>query len=114
LESTLTGTVFESNALEEVTPMESIYMTQRPSMLLTPACAPIAVEPRHRETVVLTAAQRAPLSRVDWVSTQAELALIQGIGDSDEYGSTNGFVAIKGGASVKGATGGVPPRGRPV
>ena len=89
--------------------MESIYMTQRPPMSLTPACAPVAVEPRHR--LVITAAQQAPLSRVDWVSTQAELALIQGIGDS---GSSNGFGGIKVSASVKGATGGVPPRGRPV
>ena len=90
--------------------MESNYTIQRPSLLLTPACAPSAVMPRHK-SVVITAIERAPLSQVHQVQTQAELARTLVIGDSGN-GST-GFVGITG-VSVKGAAGGVPPRGRPV
>jgi hypothetical protein len=94
--------------MEGVAPMVSMYTTQRPSMLLAPACAPSVVLPRH-ESVVITAALWAPLSQVDQVPNQAELAGIRVIGD----GGSTGFVGIKG-ASVKGAASGVPPRGRPV
>ena len=96
--------------------MESIYTIQRPSLLPVPACAPSAVMPRHR-SVVITAATRAPLSQVHQVQTQAELAWTLVLGDSGNgtagFNGGTGFVGIKG-ASVQGAAGGVPPRGRPV
>jgi hypothetical protein len=97
--------------MEEVAPMESNHTIQRPSLLLTPACAPSAVMPPRHKSVVITAIKRAPLSQVHQVPTQAELARTLVIGDSGN-GST-GFVGITG-VSVKGAAGGVPPRGRPV
>ena len=81
--------------------MESIYTTQRPS-LLAPACAPSGV------MSPITAANRAPLPQVHQVQIQAELARTVAV---DSGNGTTGFV---GGASVKGAAGGVPPRGRPV
>ena len=90
--------------------MESIYTIQRPS-LLAPACAPSAFLP------VITAAMRAPLppalsnSGVDQVQIQAELGrtVVIGVGGTDVQGFVDGT-----GVSVKGAAGGVPPRGRPV
>jgi hypothetical protein len=89
---------------EEVATMESIYTTQRPS-LLAPACAPSAFLPP------ITAAMRAPLPQVDQVQIQAELArtAVIGNGGVDVQGFVDGT-----GVSVKGAAGGVPPRGRPV
>jgi hypothetical protein len=87
--------------MEEVAPMESIYTTQRPS-LLAPACAPSALP-------IITAAMRAPLPQVHQVQIQAELARTVVLGDSG-----NGVTGFVGGISVKGAAGGVPPRGRPV
>ncbi len=109
----------ERNALEEVAPMEIYAMTKRPSLLLPAACAPSAavVRPRH-ESVVLMAAERAPLSQVHQVQIQAELARTSVLGGSGN--GTTGFAASTGfvgnnGISVKtDAASGVPPRGRPV
>ena len=81
--------------------MESIYTTQRPS-LLAPACAPSAV------MSPITAAKQAPLPQVHQVQIQAELARTVAVD------SGNGITGFAGGASVQGAAGGVPPRGRPV
>ena len=99
--------------------MEIYAMTKRPSLLLPAACAPsaAAARPRH-ESVVLMAAERAPLSQVHQVQIQAELARTAVIGGSDN--GTTGFAASKGfvgndGISAKtDAASGVPPRGRPV
>jgi len=86
--------------------MESSYTLTRPSMPRAFACAPSAAAP-------ITAVVRAPLSQVDQVQTQAELARILVSGGVS--GSTNGFL---GGnvSSVKhtDGEGGAPPRGRPV
>jgi len=84
--------------------MESIHTIQGPSLLAS-ACAPSAYLP------VVTAAMRAPLPQVDQVQIQAELgrAAVIGNGGVDVQGFVDGT-----GVSVKGATGGVPPRGRPV
>ena len=96
----------ERKQLEEVAPME-IYTIQRPS-LLAPACAPTpAAFPPVHESVVLTAAQRSPISRAYQV--QAELALVL----SDGGNGTTGFVASKRIPMTDGGSG-VPPRGRPV
>jgi hypothetical protein len=88
--------------MKEVATMESIYTTQRPS-LLAPACAPSAV------MSPIMAAKRAPLPQVYQVQIQAELARTVVLSDSG-----NGVTGFVGGISVKGAAGGVPPRGRPV
>ena len=84
--------------------MESIYTTQRPS-LLAPACAPSAV------MSPIMAAKRAPLPQVHQVQIQAELARTVAVDSGNGITGITGFV---GGASVQGAAGGVPPRGRPV
>jgi hypothetical protein len=81
--------------------MESIYTTQRPSLLAL-ACAPSAV------MSPIMAVTQAPLPQVHQVQTQAELARTVAVD------SGNGITGFAGGVSVKGAAGGVPPRGRPV
>ncbi|HEU4350149.1 MAG TPA: hypothetical protein VFR35_20410 [Actinoplanes sp.] len=91
--------------------MKSIYTIQRPSLPLTPACAPSAAMP------IITAGARAPLSQVHQVQIQAELARVRVIGDSSN--GTAGLAVSKGfvgstDVAVKVAVGGVPPRGRPV
>ena len=88
--------------MEEVATMESIYTTQRPS-LLVPACAPSAALP-------ITAAMRAPLPQVHQVQIQAELARTVAV---DSGNGTTGFVGAKR-ISVTDGGSGVPPRGRPV
>ena len=90
-----------------------IYTVERPSLLLAAACAPSALVPSTAPVAVL-AAERAPVSQVHQVWTQAELgrSLISADGT---YGTT-GFVGSNG-ISVKRMTdgaSGVPPRGRPV
>ena len=93
-----------------------IYTTQRPS-LLPAVCAPTSAawRPGH-VSVVVTAAERAPLSQAHQVLTQAELALVLATAGGS-YGTT-GFLGSNGADSAKkrmvvGANG-VPPRGRPV
>jgi len=81
--------------------MDSFYTTQR-SSLLAPACAPSGV------MSPITAATQAPLPQVHQVQIQAELVRTVAVD------SGNGITGFAGGVSVKGAAGGVPPRGRPV
>ena len=87
-----------------------IYTIERPS-LLAPACAPSAMLPSIHESVVLTAAEWAPLSRAYQVQTQAELAQVLVLSGSGN--GTTGFVGTKR-ISVTDGGSGVPPRGRPV
>jgi hypothetical protein len=98
--------------MEEVAPME-IYTIQRPSLLLAAACAPSAPKPLTAPEAAW-AAERARVSQVHQVRTQAELGRLLG-SISGNYGTT-GFVGSNG-TSVKRMTddaSGVPPRGRPV
>jgi hypothetical protein len=127
--------------MEEVAEMEIYTMTQRPSMPLNPACAPLALLPISAapmaavsaspvafvaptaerawvpaETVrpvAILAAERAPVSRVHQVQVQAELAQVLTL--TDGINGTTGFkgsnVSMK--RYADGGSG-VPPRGRPV
>jgi hypothetical protein len=81
--------------------MDSFYTTQRPSLLAL-ACAPSGVKSP------IMAATQAPLPQVHQVQIQAELVRTVAVD------SGNGITGFAGGVSVKGAAGGVPPRGRPV
>ena len=89
--------------------MEKIYTTQRPSLLLAPACAPSASWLPSTASAVLTTPRPTPAPRVHQVQIQAELAQAQV--------SANGSNGFKGGIGsdkrMDGASG-VPPRGRPV
>jgi hypothetical protein len=98
--------------MKEVATMESIYTTQRPS-LLAPACAPSAV------MSPIMAAKRAPLPQVHQVQIQAELARTSALGGSGNgttgfAASSKGFVGNEGISVKTDAASGVPPRGRPV
>ncbi len=99
--------------------MEIYTMNERPSLLLPAACAPsaAAVRPRH-ESVVLMAAQWAPLSQAHQVQIQAELARTSVLGGSGSsiagFAASTGFVGSNGISVKTDAVGGVPPRGRPV
>jgi hypothetical protein len=90
-----------------------IYTTGRPSLWLTPACAPSAYAP-----AVIAAAQRAPLSQVHQVQIQAELARIVARGGSNStkvsLKGRDGFVGSNGAVVMTDGASGVPPRGRPV
>ena len=84
------------------------YTTQRPS-LLPAACAQSASWlPSAAPVAVLAGPQSAPAPRVHQVQIQAELVRTVAVD------SGNGITGFAGGVSVKGAAGGVPPRGRPV
>lgn len=99
--------------MEEVAEME-IYTMNRPSVLLTSACAPSAMWPATA-SVALLAAERAPISRVHQAPIQAELALALVL--AGDINSTNGTTGFKGVEATKRYTvggSGVPPRGRPV
>jgi hypothetical protein len=122
--------------MEEVAPMEIYTMTlTRPSMPLTPACAPSALTlapaapvavptvewapisaQAEVRTVAVLAAERAPVSRVHQVQVQAELA--QALTLSNGINGTNGTTGFSGTnvSKKRYADGGsgVPPRGRPV
>ncbi|MFC3744265.1 hypothetical protein [Paractinoplanes deccanensis] len=93
--------------------MEIFEMTMtRPSMPLTLACAPSALQ--LAAPVAVLAAERAPVSRVHQVSAQAELSergRIEGT-----TGNTPGFKGSNVSISKRYTDGGsgVPPRGRPV
>ncbi len=90
-----------------------IYTIQRPSLLLAAACAPSAPKPATAP-VAAWVAERARVSQVHQVQTQAELARTLVLGDGGN--GTTGFVGSNG-ISVKRMTddaSGVPPRGRPV
>ncbi|MGX6602316.1 hypothetical protein ACWKSP_09315 [Micromonosporaceae bacterium Da 78-11] len=90
--------------------MKSSTMT-RPSVLLTSACAPSAML-SAAAPVALLATERAPISRVHQILTQAELAMALVLA-----GGINGTTAFKGVDTAKRYTAsgsGVPPRGRPV
>jgi hypothetical protein len=93
--------------------MEMTTNMTRPSVLLTAACAPSALLPTMPATPVV-AAERAPISRVHQVLTQAELA--QGKGRANGINGTTGFKGL--GSSVDSKQyadeRGTPPRGRPV
>ena len=56
-----------------------IYTTQRPSLLLAPACAPSASWLPSTASAVLTTPRPTPAPRVHQVQIQAELAQAQGI-----------------------------------
>ena len=91
-----------------------IYTTGRPSLWLTPACAPSAHGP-----AVIAAAQRAPLSQVHQVQIQAELARNVARGGSTNSNTVSpmgrdGFVGSNGSVVKTDGASGVPPRGRPV
>ena len=102
--------------MEEVAEME-IYTMNRPSVLLTSACAPSAMWPATA-SVALLAAERAPISRAHQASIQAELALALVLaGDFKSTNGTNGTTGFKDVEAAKRYTvggSGVPPRGRPV
>jgi hypothetical protein len=90
-----------------------IYTIQRPSLLLAASCAPSApAVPSRHDSVVMAAAQRAPLSQAYQVQTQAELARTLVLGDSGN--GTTGFVGSNGTSNKTDGASGVPPRGRPV
>jgi hypothetical protein len=96
--------------------MKSFTLT-RPSVPLTAACAPSALWPVTAAAPVaapILAAMRAPISQVDQVQAQAELALTNGR-ISGINGST-GFMGLD--SSVDGKRyadeRGIPPRGWPV
>ncbi len=89
-----------------------IYKTKRPSLLPAAACAPsAAVVPSRHESVVMTAAKRAPLSQAYQVQIQAELARVRVL--LSGYG-INGFEGRSGSVKQMDGARGVPPRGRPV
>ena len=94
-----------------------IYTMNRPSVLLTSACAPSAMW-SATAPVALLAAERAPISRVHQAPIQAELALALVLaGDFHSTNGTNGTTGFKGVDAAKRYTvggSGVPPRGRPV
>jgi len=103
-----------------------LYTMTRPSMPLTPACAPSALRPTPAAApvvlsapVAVMAAERAPVSWVHQVQVQAELAQallrIDGTLPVSKINSTTGFKGID--VSTKryaDGGSGVPPRGRPV
>jgi len=94
-----------------------IYTTNRPSVLLTAACAPSAVLPSTvaaSVAVPVLAAEAAPISWVHQVQAQAELALVQG--RTSGINGTTGFMGLGGSVDSKRYVDerGVPPRGRPV
>ncbi|SNY06487.1 hypothetical protein [Paractinoplanes atraurantiacus] len=90
--------------------MEIFEMTMtRPSMPLTLACAPSALQPAA--PVAVLAAERAPVSLVHQVSARAELG-----GAAVRIEGTTGFKGSNVSISKRYTDGGsgVPPRGRPV
>jgi hypothetical protein len=99
--------------MEEVAEME-IYTMNRPSVLLTSACAPSAMWPATA-SVALLAAERAPMSRVHQAPIQAELALALVLaGDINSTNGTTGFKDVEAAKRYTVGGSGVPPRGRPV
>ncbi len=91
-----------------------IYTMNRPSVLLTSACAPSAMWPATAP-VALLAAERAPISRVHQAPIQAELnlALVLASGINGTKGTT-GFTDVDAAKRYAVGGSGVPPRGRPV
>ena len=108
-----------------------IYTMTRPSMSLTPVCAPVALVPAGPAVMAvlaerlpvtgahkaLLAPETAPISRVHQVQLQAELTLVRGgfdgiNGTTSTTGSEGNDVAMKRNYADSGK--GVPPRGRPV
>jgi hypothetical protein len=98
-----------------------IYTMKRPSMPLTPACAPSALPWAPAATAaVAPTAERAPISasrvhvsRAHQVQFQAELA--QALTLTNGISGTTGFedINVTSKRYTDGASG-VPPRGRPV
>lgn len=92
-----------------------IYNATRPSVLLPAACSPSAPMPAAAALVAtpVMAAERAPISRVHQVRTQAELALVDG--RTNGINGTTGFKGLGSvGSKQYGDERGIPPRGRPV
>ena len=104
------GLRIERMAMEEVALME-IYTTQRPSLLLAPACAPSASWLPSTASAVLTTPRPTPAPRVHQVQIQAELARVRVL--ISGYG-INGFEGRSGSVKQMDGARGVPPRGRPV
>jgi hypothetical protein len=119
--------------MEEVAKMK-LYTMTRPSMPLTPACAPFAptltsaalavlpaaeraqIPAQAVSAVPVLAAERAPVSWAHQVQVQAELAqaltLTDGINGTTSTSGFNG-IAVSTKRYADGGSG-VPPRGRPV
>ena len=92
-----------------------IYTMERPSMSLTPVCAP-AYGSVSAAAWVAPLARVAPLSRVHQVQIQAELAqiLVRGNSNTVTLKGREGFVGSNGTSVKTDGASGVPPRGRPV
>ena len=104
----------ERKAMEEVVPVKLNYdAIERPSMLLSAACAPSAAWLPESAPVAILAAERAPVSQAHQVQIQAEL--VRTLVDVDGSYGTTGFVGSNGTSKrVTDGVSGVPPRGRPV
>lgn len=92
--------------------MEKIYTTQRPSLLLAPACAPSATWLPSTASAVLTTPRPTPAPRVLQAQIQAELA--QALVIASGSNGINGFTGLTGSDVRMDGASGVPPRGRPV
>jgi hypothetical protein len=104
----------ERKAMEEVATMKlNHYASERPSTLLSAACAPSAAWLPESAPVAILAAERAPVSQAHQVQIQAELVRTV-VGVDASYGTT-GFVGSNGiSKRMTDGASGVPPRGRPV
>jgi hypothetical protein len=100
-----------------VTPVKLYHQIERPSVLLSVACAPSAEWLSESAPVALLVAERAPVSQAHQVQVQAELVRTL-VGVDASNNGTTGFVGGNSSIPMKrrtdGAGGAPPPRGRPV
>lgn len=93
-----------------------LHKMTRPSMPLTPACAPSTLPPAAAAAVAVLGVEWAPVSRVHQVQVQAELAqALTRTGGINGTTGTSGFIGTNASKKLYADGGsGVPPRGRPV